>query len=83
MQVRFCPGCAQVVPNHYLYCPHCGLELRITPELRELLDRCLRPLEEMEQRNTVQRLDSMLTRLEVLDKGLGLLLGEEQTAACR
>ncbi|MEI8093942.1 MAG: hypothetical protein WCG80_06990 [Spirochaetales bacterium] len=83
MEVRFCPGCSQVVHSHYIYCPQCGASLHVTPDLDELLDKCLRPLEEMEQRNSVHRLELLLSRLVLLEEGLGLLLGEEQVSACR
>ncbi len=78
MEVRFCPGCSHVVPPHYLYCPQCGSELGRSPDLAALLDRCLRPLEEMELRNDRYRLGLLLSRLELLDEGLGLFLEERR-----
>ena len=40
-------------------------------------------LEEMEQKNNVRRLELLLSRLLLLEEGLGALLGEEQAQACR
>ena len=74
MEVRFCPGCSHVVPPHYLYCPQCGHPLGQSPDLEVLLDRCLQPLEEMERRNDKYRLGLLLSRLELLDEGLGVFL---------
>ena len=86
MEVRFCPACSHVVPPHYLYCPQCGTELSGSPDLEVLLDRCLRPLEEMEFRNNRHRLGLLLSRLELLEEGLALFLEEgrkDPRASCR
>jgi len=86
MEVRFCPGCNQVVPPHYLYCPQCGEDLARSPDLEILLDKCLQPLVEMERRNNRYRLGLLLSRLELLDEGLGLFLEEQRKdprASCR
>lgn len=86
MEVRFCPGCSHVVPPHYLFCPQCGIDLGRSPDLEALLDRCLQPLEEMEQKNNRYRLGLLLSRLELLDEGLGLFLEEgrkDPRASCR
>jgi len=83
MEVRVCHGCSQVVHAHYLYCPHCGSELKVTPKLEALLDKCLKPLEELEKSNNLRRLESLLSRLVLLEDGLSVLLGEEQAQACR
>jgi hypothetical protein len=72
-----------MVAAHYSYCPQCGVDLKVSTDLDVLLDQCLKPLEELEQKNNVHRLELMLTRLLLLEEGLGLLLGEEQTQACR
>lgn len=86
MEVRFCPDCSHVVPPHYLYCPQCGADLGRSHDLEALLDRCLQPLEEMERKNNRQRLTLLLSRLELLDEGLGLFLEEgrkDHRASCR
>ncbi len=83
MEVRLCQGCSQVVHARYSFCPQCGSALKVTPDLEALLDRCLKPLEEMEQKNNVRRLELLLSRLLLLEEGLGALLGEEQAQACR
>ena len=86
MEVRFCPSCSHVVPPHYRYCPQCGAGLTESPDLEVLLDQCLRPLEEMERRNNRHRLGLLLSRLDLLDEGLGLFLEERRKdprASCR
>jgi len=50
------------------------------------LDRCLQPLEEMERRNDRYRLGLLLSRLELLDEGLGVFIEEgrkDPRATCR
>jgi len=57
-----------------------------SPDLEALLDRCLQPLEEMEWRNNRYRLGLLLSRLELLEEGLGLFLEEhskDPKATCR
>gem|GEM_PF-3369746 len=86
MEVRLCSDCSHIVPPHYFYCPQCGSPLVQTPSLDVLLDRCLKPLEEMEHRNRQQRLSLLLSRLELLDEGLGLILEEgrkDHQTTCR
>ncbi len=86
MEVSFCPDCSHAVPPHYLFCPQCGADLSHTPDFEGLLDQCLKPLEEMEWRNNRHRLALLLTRLEVLEEGLGLFLEEgrkDPRASCR
>jgi len=62
------------------------MELGQSPDLDVLLDQCLQPLEEMERRNDRYRLGLLLSRLELLEEGLGLFLEEgrkDPRATCR
>lgn len=86
MEVHLCAACSQVVLPQYLYCPQCGEAQHRAADLEALLDECLRPLEEMERRNNRYRLGLLLSRLDRLDEGLGLILDEaakDPGAACR
>jgi len=73
MKVTFCRFCGRVALRSFLYCPYCGLPLRLGPGMEEACSTFDR-LEEIQAESRARRIEELIAALDGIESDVEELL---------
>ncbi|WP_156888415.1 hypothetical protein [Spirochaeta cellobiosiphila] len=73
-RVRFCKHCRHLLKEGFLYCPYCGQEWKDDSTMEEIVDKGFEPLEHREINSTLNTLEQLSNKLDIIDSELELFL---------